>query len=80
MVCGAPNARAGMTAALAKLGARLAGGAHGQGSGRMEDAVPLQAAMIRGVQSEGMLCSEARAGTFQRSRRHPRTALRRAAG
>src|ERR1700749_3722247 len=59
VVCGAPNARAGMTAALAKLGARLGGGAHGQGSGRIEDAPPLEAAVIRGIRSEGMLCSEA---------------------
>jgi len=62
VVCGAPNARAGITAALAKIGARLGGGAHGQGSGRIEDAVPLQAAEIRGVRSEGMLCSEAELG------------------
>jgi phenylalanyl-tRNA synthetase beta chain len=62
VVCGAPNARAGMTAALAKVGARLAGGAHGQGTGKLEDATPLQAAVIRGVQSEGMLCSELELG------------------
>jgi phenylalanyl-tRNA synthetase beta chain len=47
-----------MTAALAKIGARLAGGVHGEGTGKIDDAVPLQAAIIRGVQSEGMLCSE----------------------
>ena len=62
VVCGAPNARAGITAALAKVGARLAGGAHGQGTGKLDDAVPLQAAVIRGVQSEGMLCSELELG------------------
>jgi phenylalanyl-tRNA synthetase beta chain len=62
VVCGAPNARAGMTAALAKIGARLAGGAHGAGSGSLEDAAPLQAAVIRGVPSEGMLCSELELG------------------
>jgi phenylalanyl-tRNA synthetase beta chain len=62
VVCGAPNARAGMTAALAKIGARLAGGVHGEGTGRLEDAAPLQAATIRGVQSEGMLCSELELG------------------
>ncbi|MGD0288075.1 MAG: phenylalanine--tRNA ligase subunit beta [Candidatus Binataceae bacterium] len=62
VVCGAPNARAGMTAALAKVGARLAGGAHGQGTGKLEDAVALQAAVIRGVASEGMLCSELELG------------------
>src|SRR5713226_9770362 len=62
VVCGAPNARAGMTAALAKVGARLAGGTHGQGTGKLDDAVPLQAAVIRGVASEGMLCSELELG------------------
>jgi len=62
VVCGAPNARAGMTAALAKVGARLAAGAHGQGTGKLEHALPLQAAVIRGVQSEGMLCSEMELG------------------
>ncbi len=62
VVCGAPNAHPGMTAALAKVGARLAGGAHGQGTGKLEDAVPLQAAVIRGVPSEGMLCSELELG------------------
>jgi phenylalanyl-tRNA synthetase beta chain len=62
VVCGAPNVRADMTAAFAKVGARLAGGVHGQGSGSLEDAQPLQAAVIRGVQSEGMLCSELELG------------------
>jgi phenylalanyl-tRNA synthetase beta chain len=61
VVCGAPNARAGMTAALAMVGARLAGadkGQHGDGVPRLEDLPPLEAATIRGVRSEGMLCSE----------------------
>ncbi len=62
VVCGAPNVRAGMTAALAKVGARLAAGAHGEGSGRLEDAEPLKAAVIRGVESQGMLCSELELG------------------
>jgi len=62
VVCGAPNVHVGMTAAFARVGARLAGGLHGQGSGRLEDAQPLQAAVIRGVQSEGMLCSELELG------------------
>jgi phenylalanyl-tRNA synthetase beta chain len=62
VVCGAPNVRAGMTAAFARVGARLAGGVHGQGSGSLEDAQPLQAAVIRGVPSEGMLCSERELG------------------
>ena len=62
VVCGAPNVRPGMTAALAKIGARLAGGAHGAGTGSLENAAPLQAAVIRGVPSEGMLCSELELG------------------
>ncbi len=62
VVCGAPNVRLGMTAAFAKIGARLAGGVHGQGSGSLDDAQPLQAAVIRGVQSQGMLCSELELG------------------
>ncbi len=62
VVCGAPNVRVGMTAAFARVGARLASGVHGQGSGSLEDAQPLQAAVIRGVQSEGMLCSELELG------------------
>jgi phenylalanyl-tRNA synthetase beta chain len=62
VVCGAPNVHLGMMAAFAKVGARLLGGIHGQGSGTLEDAQPLQAAAIRGVQSEGMLCSEAELG------------------
>ncbi|MGH8747337.1 MAG: phenylalanine--tRNA ligase subunit beta [Burkholderiales bacterium] len=44
IVCGAPNVRAGMLAPLAKVGARLAGG-------------EIRLATMRGVQSEGMLCS-----------------------
>src|SRR5579863_2348658 len=62
VVCGAPNVHPGMTAALAKIGARLGGGVHGQGSGSLAEAMPLQAAVIRGVQSEGMLCSELELG------------------
>src|SRR5208282_3597668 len=62
VVCGAPNVHPGMTAALAKIGARLAGGVHGEGTGSLENALPLQAAVIRGVPSEGMLCSEAELG------------------
>ncbi|HVC43647.1 MAG TPA: phenylalanine--tRNA ligase subunit beta [Candidatus Binataceae bacterium] len=62
VVCGAPNARGGITAALARVGARLGAGAHGEGSGQLAEAMPLQAAVIRGVQSEGMLCSELELG------------------
>src|SRR5215475_7110644 len=65
VVCGAPNVRSGMTAALAVVGARLAGsdkGEHGDGVPRFEDVPPLEAAVIRGVRSEGMLCSERELG------------------
>lgn len=61
VVCGAPNARSGMTGALAMVGARLAGadkGQHADGVPRLEDLPALEAATIRGVRSEGMLCSE----------------------
>jgi phenylalanyl-tRNA synthetase beta chain len=60
VVCGAPNVRTGMTAALAMVGARLAGAGKGHAGAeqRVEDAPPLEAAVIRGVRSEGMLCSE----------------------
>ncbi|HEY3074380.1 MAG TPA: phenylalanine--tRNA ligase subunit beta [Burkholderiales bacterium] len=44
VVCGAPNARAGMKAPLAKIGARL-------------PAVHVQKTTIRGIESAGMLCS-----------------------
>jgi phenylalanyl-tRNA synthetase beta chain len=46
VVCGAPNARAGITVALAMVGAQLG------------TEPPLAAATIRGVESQGMLCSE----------------------
>jgi len=61
VVCGAPNVKSGMVAALAMVGARLAGadkGQPGDGVPRLEDLPPLEAATIRGVRSEGMLCSE----------------------
>ena len=45
IVCGAPNARAGMTAALARIGAQLPGG------------TTIGEASLRGVASSGMLCS-----------------------
>jgi phenylalanyl-tRNA synthetase beta chain len=62
VVCGAPNVRVGMIAALARVGARLGAGVHGQGSGNLAEAGPLEAALIRGVRSEGMLCSELELG------------------
>jgi phenylalanyl-tRNA synthetase beta chain len=44
VVCGAPNVRVGMRVALAKVGARLPGG-------------EIRKSSIRGVESDGMLCS-----------------------
>jgi phenylalanyl-tRNA synthetase beta chain len=51
LVCGAPNVRVGMQVPLARLGATLPG---------MDG--PLKKAKIRGVVSEGMLCSEVELG------------------
>jgi phenylalanyl-tRNA synthetase beta chain len=45
IVCGAPNARPGLKAPLAKIGARLPGG------------LEISSARLRGVESHGMLCS-----------------------
>jgi phenylalanyl-tRNA synthetase beta chain len=45
VVCGAPNVVAGMTAPLAQVGAKLPGG------------VEIKAATVRGVASQGVLCS-----------------------
>ncbi len=45
IVCGAPNARPGLKAPLAKVGAKLPGG------------IDIKAAKLRGVESFGMLCS-----------------------
>ncbi|MER3546512.1 MAG: phenylalanine--tRNA ligase subunit beta, partial [Rhodanobacteraceae bacterium] len=45
IVCGAPNARAGLLAPLAKVGATLPNG------------VAIKAVRLRGVESQGMLCS-----------------------
>lgn len=45
IVCGAPNARAGLKAPLAMVGANLPGG------------IAIKAARLRGVESSGMLCS-----------------------
>ncbi|MEE9140273.1 MAG: phenylalanine--tRNA ligase subunit beta [Alphaproteobacteria bacterium] len=51
VVCGAPNAHAGMKGVFAPAGARLPG-----------TGLELKKAKIRGVMSEGMLCSEAEIG------------------
>lgn len=45
IVCGAPNARAGLVAPLAVVGASLPGG------------IAIKAAKLRGIESQGMLCS-----------------------
>lgn len=45
LVCGAPNARIGLKAPLAMIGATLPGG------------VAIKAAALRGIESQGMLCS-----------------------
>ena len=50
IVCGAPNVRAGMKTALAKVGARLAG------------KPALKSAKLKGVLSHGMLCSASELG------------------
>ena len=50
VVCGAPNVRVGMKSALARVGAVLPGG------------VAIKHAALRGVESSGMLCSEAELG------------------
>ncbi|HEY7930324.1 MAG TPA: phenylalanine--tRNA ligase subunit beta, partial [Steroidobacteraceae bacterium] len=55
IVCGAANARAGLTSALAQVGARLPGD------------VSIRAATLRGVQSQGMLCSARELGLSESS-------------
>jgi phenylalanyl-tRNA synthetase beta chain len=50
IVCGAPNARAGLKVALATIGTRLPGG------------LKIRKSRIRGVESHGMLCSVAELG------------------
>ena len=55
VVCGAPNVAEGQKIAFAKVGAEL----FNTHSGKVE---PLKAARIRGVVSEGMICSEVELG------------------
>ena len=50
IVCGAPNARPGLVAPLAMVGANVAG-------------ISIKAAKLRGVESNGMLCSAKELGT-----------------
>ena len=53
IVCGAPNARAGLITVLAQVGARL------------PNDVAIRAAKLRGVESAGMLCSARELGLGQ---------------
>ncbi|HEX7375155.1 MAG TPA: phenylalanine--tRNA ligase subunit beta, partial [Steroidobacteraceae bacterium] len=55
IVCGAPNARAGLKAPLATLGAKLPGG------------LEIKKARLRGVESFGMLCSARELGLAEDS-------------
>jgi len=55
VVCGAPNVKAGQRVPFACVGARLIDGHTGE-------LVPLKPAKIRGVVSEGMVCSEKELG------------------
>ena len=55
VVCGAPNVAAGQNIAFAKVGAQLFDGHSGK-------SVKLKAAKIRGVVSNGMICSEKELG------------------
>lgn len=50
IVCGAPNARANMTVAVARIGSKLPGG------------LKIRRSKLRGVESHGMLCSAAELG------------------
>ncbi len=54
VVCGAPNCRAGLKVAFAQIGARLPG-------------ITIGAAVLRGVESNGMLCSYKELGMAEES-------------
>ncbi len=55
VVCGAPNARAGLKAPLARVGAKLPGD------------FKIKRAKLRGVESQGMLCAEQELGLSEES-------------
>jgi phenylalanyl-tRNA synthetase beta chain len=55
VVCGAPNVEAGMLVPFARVGAELPGG------------LKIKAARLRGVESQGMLCSPAELGLAESS-------------
>ena len=67
VVCGAPNARTGMIGVFSPPGTYIPG----------KD-ITLGVGTIRGVESRGMLVSEAELADLRRSRRHHRPAGRRA--
>ena len=66
VVCGAPNARTGMKGVFARPASTF-----------RAPAMCLKKGAIRGVESNGMLCSEREMRPVRRSRRHHRTARRR---
>ena len=68
IVCGAPNARAGLKSALAEVGATLPG------------EITIKAAKLRGVESQGMLASAEGTRAGRQFQRHSRTARRCARG
>lgn len=60
VVCGAPNVRAGMRAPFAKVGAEIV-------AGQGEKPFKIKAAKLRGVESNGMLCSAEELGLEEKS-------------
>ena len=60
IVCGAPNVRAGLSVALARVGAELPGG-------EADQTFKIKPARLRGVASAGMLCSEKELGLAEQS-------------
>ena len=60
IVCGAPNVRAGMKAICAKAGAVLPPGADGK-------AFEIKVGQLRGVESQGMMCSSKELGISEES-------------
>jgi phenylalanyl-tRNA synthetase beta chain len=66
IVCGAPNARPGLLAPLARVGAVLPGD------------FTIKPAKLRGVESRGMLCSEKELGLSETGREFSHCLARRA--
>lgn len=69
VVCGAPNVRAGMYAPLAQIGASLGPAANNNGGSgdRVEKFLKIRKAKLRGVESQGMLCSAEELGLEEKS-------------